>query len=291
MQRCSVEIIDQWSFDAVALQYENNAIELVIGEYRFRVEQKLNHVFWWRLKGDFSRSVEFKDLQQKVYWTRHWVHLQESIHRLSSVKSVNAPDARMRARLKPVQLAKAWSIGFSIPRTSVGNVIPPKSLGESIFFKPLTSDIPAEGASAFPDRFDRSELEALNENTKLCPSIYQEYCEKQYELRVCVFGDNVYSFALDSQNIEAAKVDWRRVILPDGAISEVSLSDDEEEKCRSIVKALGLDYGILDLVRDLSGNLIFLEVNPDGQWLWLQSQTGVDLAGPFARFLTSFLDA
>ncbi len=273
----------------MALECSSDGVSISLNGDQYSLNGFSHCVFWWRLKPDFTRSVEFKDIYQRIYWTRHWAHLQESIHRLSNARSVNRPQARMQARLKPVQLAKAVSIGLTIPRTAISNAVPPRALGDKIFFKPLTADRPAEGASPLPDQFSRVELEALENSIGFCPGIFQEYCEKQYELRVCVFGDAVFPFAIDSQAVNGAELDWRRVLLPDKAVTETSLTTNEAAKCRMIVKELGLDYGVLDLIRNRDGELVFLEVNPDGQWLWLERQTGFDLSGPFAQFLAGFL--
>ena len=48
--------------------------------------------------------------------------------------------------------------------------------------------------------------------------------------------------------------------------------------CRSLVRQLGLRFGAIDLVQAADGDYVFLEINPNGQWLWIQDETGLPIA-------------
>jgi len=43
-----------------------------------------------------------------------------------------------------------------------------------------------------------------------------------------------------------------------------------------------LNYGALDFVITPAGDWRFLEVNPNGQWLWLADETGLPIAEAIA---------
>jgi glutathione synthase/RimK-type ligase-like ATP-grasp enzyme len=47
-----------------------------------------------------------------------------------------------------------------------------------------------------------------------------------------------------------------------------------EESCRAVVNAFGLRYSSIDMVEDTSGKIFFLELNPNGQWAWIEQLTG-----------------
>ena len=57
------------------------------------------------------------------------------------------------------------------------------------------------------------------------------------------------------------------------------------DKCYRMLSELGLQYGAFDFILDKSGNYIFLEVNPNGQWAWIECQVGCDISGAIARQL------
>lgn len=56
--------------------------------------------------------------------------------------------------------------------------------------------------------------------------------------------------------------------------SESSLSEEMKSKCRAMLDMLGLLYGAFDFVRTPEGDLVFLEVNPTGEWAWLEDRLG-----------------
>lgn len=43
-------------------------------------------------------------------------------------------------------------------------------------------------------------------------------------------------------------------------------------------KRITLKFGAIDLIKDKDGNYVFLEINPNGQWAWVQTQTGLPIA-------------
>jgi glutathione synthase/RimK-type ligase-like ATP-grasp enzyme len=57
------------------------------------------------------------------------------------------------------------------------------------------------------------------------------------------------------------------------------LPNDVAKGCMDLVRRLGLRFGAIDLVLEPSGDYRFLEVNPNGQWGWIQTRTGQPIAG------------
>jgi acetyl/propionyl-CoA carboxylase alpha subunit len=53
------------------------------------------------------------------------------------------------------------------------------------------------------------------------------------------------------------------------------------------MKIMQLEFGALDFIVDPEGNWWFLEVNPSGQWLWIETLTGLDISGEIAQWLIS----
>ena len=48
---------------------------------------------------------------------------------------------------------------------------------------------------------------------------------------------------------------------------------------------LGLRYGAFDFIRAPSGDLVFLELNPTGEWAWLEEELGFGLRDAFIELL------
>jgi hypothetical protein len=52
-----------------------------------------------------------------------------------------------------------------------------------------------------------------------------------------------------------------------------------------VLELLGLKMGVVDLKLDPIGEPVWLELNPQGQFLFVEGLTGLDLTGAFSAFL------
>ena len=60
----------------------------------------------------------------------------------------------------------------------------------------------------------------------------------------------------------------------------------ESERCADLVATLDLTFGAIDLVLDDHGVLQFLELNPNGEWMWIEDFVGYQISDTIAKFLT-----
>jgi hypothetical protein len=56
---------------------------------------------------------------------------------------------------------------------------------------------------------------------------------------------------------------------------------------RSYMKRLGLAYGAVDMRRTPDGDYVFLEINPSGQWLFVEQGSGQGITAALARLMVS----
>jgi len=118
------------------------------------------------------------------------------------------------------------------------------------------------------------------------PVILQEYVHKSLELRVTVIGPRVFTAALFSQQTREGRVDWRRSVQDDLRHERYDLPEDISERCRRLVKGLGLKFGAIDLILTPEGHFVFLEINPNGQWTWIESRTGMPMVDALIDLLS-----
>ena len=100
-------------------------------------------------------------------------------------------------------------------------------------------------------------------------------------------GDHFVTARLLSQELETSRLDWRAAgsrlrVEPD------RLPRDVEEACRRVMENLGILFGCFDFIVTPEGEHVFLEVNPAGQFLWVEeANPELRLLAPFVAFLLS----
>jgi glutathione synthase/RimK-type ligase-like ATP-grasp enzyme len=112
---------------------------------------------------------------------------------------------------------------------------------------------------------------ALLDTIRLAPGFFQEYIPKRVELRVTVIGNEIFTAELHSQVHEQTRYDWRHyeVEVP---MHEHQLPVEVAEQCLALTKAYGLSFSTSDLIVTPEGRYVFLEMNPNGQFLWVQDR-------------------
>ena len=215
-------------------------------------------------------------------------YLRDLCANLEHVVWVNHPELNRRADNKLAQLRLAAKLGFTVPKTMVTNDpdIMAKFLQEVLprrtIYKTLTHPMIEVSEASF-----RSVYTSLVELTpevvnavRVTPCLFQELVEKDYELRVTVIGARVFAAKLYSQEHEASIIDWRRDQGNTNIKHELfELEPTLRYRCLKMVRELGLTFGAIDLIVTPSGETVFLEVNPNGQWLWIEALLGADISG------------
>ncbi len=114
------------------------------------------------------------------------------------------------------------------------------------------------------------------------PCLFQEYIEKQFELRIHVIGEHVHACRIDSQQCAHTKIDWRNYHLSETPHFPFELDGALAVQCRQITQTLGLRFGILDVIVTPAGEAVFLECNSQGHWLWIEALTGLPITNAIA---------
>jgi glutathione synthase/RimK-type ligase-like ATP-grasp enzyme len=182
-----------------------------------------------------------------------------------------------RAESKDLQLALAEKVGMQVPRTLVSN--DPEQVrafaadcGGNIVTKMQASfAIYEQGKEqvVFTNTVSASDLADLD-GLRYSPMVFQEKLEKALELRVTVVGDRVFAAALDSQRVDRGKTDWRRAGAQTvGDWRPFDLPRDLERQMLALCDELELNYGAADVILTPDDRFVFLEINPNGEFFWL----------------------
>jgi hypothetical protein len=192
---------------------------------------------------------------------------------------VSHPIATARAENKLVQLQAAARAGLRIPATLVSQE-PARirsfcAAHPGAIIKPVVTP---RGVEMAKTAVVSQELLDSDEVLALTPAIYQEHIPGERHLRISVVGERC-----DGALIEAKELDWRLDLnVP---FSPYVLDGALERRLQAMLRALGLVMGIFDVKLTDDGEPVFLEVNSQGQFLFVEALCGLPLADILARFL------
>ncbi|MCQ9633887.1 grasp-with-spasm system ATP-grasp peptide maturase [Chryseobacterium sp. WG23] len=109
-------------------------------------------------------------------------------------------------------------------------------------------------------------------------SMYQEYTEKKYELRIFYLKGKFYTMAIFSQANEKTKTDFRNYDneRPNRCVP-YQLPKEIEKKLVSFMQSIDMNSGSIDMIYTPEKEYVFLEVNPIGQFQWLSKCCNYDI--------------
>jgi glutathione synthase/RimK-type ligase-like ATP-grasp enzyme len=207
---------------------------------------------------------------------------------------VGQPAKLRRAEVKAVQLAEASKAGLSTPATLISND-PERAtafvaaLGDTdCAVKPLIATrVDGEEGARLPLTTILPRGHALD-SVALSPNVFQPYIEKAYELRCVVMGDRIFTAKLDSQAHASSRTDWRAGDVEGEAVAyEVfDLPERVQAALHRLVRSFEINFASIDLIVTPDGDFVFLDLNPNGQWLWLEEELGLPLVAGMADLLT-----
>jgi glutathione synthase/RimK-type ligase-like ATP-grasp enzyme len=241
---------------------------------------------WWRRPQSPEMAPELSEREQK-FAREEIAHAMRGIWATRDCYWVSYPHCLRLADLKPLQLQRAVEYGFEIPRTLITNN-PEEVLAfyeechHQMIYKVLTDPSLEQSSESFESTIDPNSIpkatyttlitrEQLSfiETVKTSLCLFQEYIPKQYELRVTVIGDELFAAEIHSQAHERTSIDWRHydVSIP---YRKATLPVDVVERCMAFVKSYQLNFSTMDLIVTPDGRYVFIENNPNGQFLFVQ---------------------
>jgi glutathione synthase/RimK-type ligase-like ATP-grasp enzyme len=195
------------------------------------------------------------------------------------------PDKIRQADHKMLQLATAQRCGFTIPKTVVTNCreqvlalydeCPTGIIAKPLYLGFLQNE--DGGCFIYTTRLSQEQIDDAH-SISLAPAIYQECIPKVADIRVTVVGEKVFAARILAENLPVDIPDWRFSDFSSLQHSAHALPPDEEDRCRNLVKSLGLEFGAIDYALDDTGRHVFLEINPNGQWAWLETTLGFPIS-------------
>ncbi|MFE3552353.1 ATP-grasp ribosomal peptide maturase [Streptomyces kronopolitis] len=243
---------------------------------------RVRAVYWRRPAWPAFPHLSEDDARFAAAQVRHG--LGGTLYALDGPLWVNHPLRNAAADYKPAQLAVAQRLGLTVPPTLVTND-PAEARAfiddhDQVIYKTLRwtpyerDGVPVTGWA------DPVTADEIDDRVRVTPHLFQARVHKVADVRVLVVGRQIFAVRIDS-----GLLDWRK----DYSALSYAVTDLPARLSAALLSFLdhfGLVSGSFDLAVDRAGDHWWLELNPNGQWGWLEGPTGLDMSAAFAELLT-----
>lgn len=199
------------------------------------------------------------------------------------------PGKAADAEYKPLQLRVAAETGLSVPRTLITNDPDAAkdfadSIGGPLVFKPffhVRGTVHGQTAAVYASIVTADDLP--HPDIATTAHMFQEWVPKAYEVRLTAIGGRVFAAEIHADS-DAGRIDWRS----DYDSHTYKVCDPPPEVVAGALRMLdrlGLPYGAFDFVVTPEGKWRFLEVNPNGQYGFIEQATGLPITAAICDYL------
>lgn len=284
-------------------EFLNYSVSNSSSDYTFNINGKVYNMRDFKgvvyFHPNIPRSLlEYKPNEYAVYISKQYYDMRRALWYLMSDKIwLNNPWDELKAENKIFQLKVARELGLLVPDTLITSN--PELIrkfyfkhGSNIIVKSLAVS-PIMDYCSFTRKITVEDIEDTS-SLVICPAIFQQNIPKEYELRITIVNGEVFTTKIFSQEDIATSQDWR--VKPklndfDVRMEEGFLDPFIEKKLLSLVSMLGLKYGAIDMIMTTEGEYIFLEINPCGQWFFVQQKTNSQIGKAIADyFIKSYME-
>lgn len=238
----------------------------------------ISHVIFRRPK-PFQPCIQ-GDKFQVQHAGDEWAETWESF--LSAVPHelwINHPSRNFAASHKIEQLGRASHFGLRIPQTLV-STSPDLALEfyrqhpRGVVVKPLASgyierDTPDRDSLIYTRKLEPHDLKVID-RIKACPVMFQEMINKDIDIRLTVLDGQMVAAGLKAFDSERKqRLDIRRFNMEDVEYEDIRIPDEIKSKVRILMDSYGIRFAAIDFARDFDGTWVYFEINPNGQWAWM----------------------
>jgi glutathione synthase/RimK-type ligase-like ATP-grasp enzyme len=237
---------------------------------------------WWRRPSEVDPAGVLNPTARR-FAALEWRQLLGGLLRAAEVQWVNDPERDQAAHYKILQLATAARVALPVPDTLVTS-----SAAEVCSFVAQHGFVVYKTLTALPDAWRETRVLGLDEvrgldRLALGPAIFQEYIPG-VDVRAVIVDRAVFGFSIDARQT-CYPFDYR-MDLDRARVEAIKPPEDVLRALLALMASLGLKYGAADLRVGDDGRWVFLELNPVGEWLFLERRTGSSISSEIARLLS-----
>ena len=233
----------------------------------------------------------------QMYFEQQWYQLFNCLQASLKCQWINDSKNTFDAENRLYQLLVAQKVGFKIPDTSITNI---PSLGTK-FFNEHSKKIVAkvlhhheiihkEYSYRFPTSVITADYLSQSNGLMYAPVILQERIAIREEIRITVVNRKVFAIRIKTNKYKREYSDLHKIEERFLNFEKFKIEKNIEKMCTNLNKELGLLVSSIDLLIDSKGEIYFLEVNPIGDWNWLEKHIDVPITDSVSRLILKFLE-
>jgi len=251
------------------------------------------HHVWYR-RPEQLMDKRFDGSPESNYTRSEWTEAIECFFaHVPAEKWINHPSHNAAASRKLEQLTTATQLGFKVPDTLVTQE--PEELrafykkhNGQLIVKPLSGgyvERPDEENDSliYTNQIFEKHLENLCD-LAICPTLFQVLLDKRNDVRITVMDSEIHAVELLAADKPGTqRCDVRRKNMSDVVYNPITLPNDVDVNVRRLMTHYKLRFGAIDMAVTNNEEWIFFEINPNGQWAWLDMMAGTRIASSFVR--------
>ncbi len=253
--------------------------------------------FDWDIETRFWNSTtcidEYKFLQELNNY--HQMEIRTVYNHIERVLDdrywLSRPSKSGSNKFRTLEIAK--QIGFNIPDSIITNNLPGLkkfvNSHKNCITKPSRDGTLIQGndfgISTMTNAVDKDIL-ATDAKDFFTPSFFQSEIKKDYEIRVIYLENQIFSVGIFSQANEKTKLDYRNYDTKNpNRLQLIDLPKEVLHNIKELMSHLQLNFGSIDIIKDVYGGYYFLEINPVGQFLGISNILGLGIERTIATIL------
>ncbi len=204
---------------------------------------------------------------------------------------VNKISSVSAAENKILQLDTAQKVHLKTPKTIISNdseaVKSFLNHYSSAICKPLSIYRIVENGDdwmLYTETMQEPEV-AGEDSIQVSPFIIQEQIERKREVRLTVVGNQIFACLMEIKDSERNIIDLHLVDDENIVYEPIKVPDKIKKSTLQLLKTFDLLYGCLDFILTEHNDWIFLELNPSGQWGWIEKKIGFPITKSIVKLL------
>lgn len=282
--------LDTESFaSSASLTASTSAQVLTVGDHHLTPAEVTT--VWYRRPKALVGTIVDRDTRAAAFTAMEWTAALEGfLSHVPRPRWMNHPASIVGASMKLEQLSRARVCGLAVPdwccTSSREDALQfTREHDGRVVAKPLYSgyiERPAPGRDSviYTSPVHIKELKECGPHLG-APTLFQQELVDAIDVRITWVDDDAIAMQMTR---EGGGVDIRRDNMRNVRYAPVNVPPPEKESLRALIRAYDLRFAAIDMMvtRD---RWQFLEVNPNGQWAWLDLMGGADC---YRLFLDAF---